>query len=132
MKKIHPPCVLRYRLISVTSLLMMVLVTAAPCYADDSTIFKIEEVWELVVNEPDAASNSPQITFFISPNVGLENCYFQLQMNYAADDQFSGGGFHVGAFNDGQMKDQARSVTRRVLATSGDVIRWTSVMAVID
>ncbi len=101
------------------------------CLAADSSIYKIEEDWEMVIHEPDPANHSPQVTFYTSPSWNLDDVYFQLQMNYAADKEFSGGGFHVASVQNDQILDEARSVTRRVLATDGDHIRWTSVMAVI-
>ncbi|TWU55774.1 hypothetical protein [Rubripirellula reticaptiva] len=106
--------------------------TSSACTADESVIYKIEEDWEMVINEPDPANCSPQVTFFTSPSADAEDIYFQLQMNYSADAQFSSGGFHVAAFQGGHMHDEARSGTEKVLASSGDIIRWTSVMAVVD
>ncbi|MGV3486543.1 MAG: hypothetical protein ACO1RT_19150 [Planctomycetaceae bacterium] len=102
------------------------------CSANEPRIYRIEEDWELVINEPDAASNSPQVTFSTYPDAGLDGHCFQLQMNYAADTEFSAGGFHVAAVKNDSMVDEARSQTRSVLSTNGDRIRWTSIMAVID
>ncbi len=102
------------------------------CAAADASMYKIEEVWEMVVNEPDPANYSPQVTFFTSPSANIDHSYFQLQLNYAADEGFSPGGFHVAAVQGGEILDEARSDTRRTLATDGDLIRWTSVMAVVQ
>ena len=85
----------------------------------------------MVINEPDPNSHSPQVTFFTAPS-GSEDSYFQLQMNYAADQQFSGGGFHVAAVNNSVMLDEERSHTHVALTTAHDHVRWTSVMAWID
>jgi hypothetical protein len=103
-----------------------------PSMAGDGTIYRIEEDWEMVIKEPDASTYSPQVTFFTYPSVNLDQAYFQLQMNYAADKDFSGGGFHVAAVRDEEIIDEARSDTRCTLSTDGDLIRWTSVMAVIQ
>lgn len=102
------------------------------CYADQSEIYRVEEDWELVLNEPDRDNVSPQITFFMSPCVNADDCYFQLQMNYAAEDGFSSGGFHVAAVDHEQFVDEARSSTQTVLSKDGDTVRWTNVMAVIN
>jgi hypothetical protein len=113
--------------------LVLASVLSAPyCAADEPTIYKIEEDWEMVIHEPDRINVSPQITFSMSPGTNEHNCYFQLQMNYFADEQFSAGGFHVAAFHDDEIADEARSKTQIVLATHHDHIRWTSVMAVVD
>ena len=101
------------------------------CVAEDSSIYKVEEDWEMVINEPDPSNYSPQVTLYTSPSVNLDDVYFQLQMNYAADAGFSAGGFHVAAVKNDEILDEARSDTRRVLAIDGDHVRWTSVMAVI-
>lgn len=69
----------------------------------------IEEDWEFVLNEPDAKNVSPQITFFTSPSVNVDECYFQLQMNYAAEEGFSSGGFDFTGVNHEQIVDRARS-----------------------
>jgi hypothetical protein len=106
--------------------------TSTACTAEQAEIYKIEEDWEMVINEPDPANFSPQITFITSPSVNSNSVYFQLQLNYAADSQFSGGGFHVAAVQDAQMLDEARSETESPLAISGDHVRWTSVMAAVD
>jgi hypothetical protein len=101
------------------------------CNAQESEIILIEEDWELVLNEPDANTVSPQITFFTSPSVNVDDCYFQLQMNYAAEEGFSSGGFHVAAVNHEQIVDEARSANQTVLSKDGDIIRWTNVMGII-
>lgn len=108
------------------------LVSSTVVQAQLPSVYKVEEDWELVVNDPDPSINSPQITFFISPDPAEPGCYFQLQMNYAADDTYSSGGFHVGAFHHEQLRDEARSMTRRKLTADGDHVRWTNVMAAID
>ena len=102
------------------------------CDAQESEIYRIEEDWQLVLNEPDAVNVSPQITFFTSPCVNADDCYFQLQMNYAADDGFFKGGFHVSAVDHEQVVDEERSSTQTVLSKDGDTVRWTNVMAVIS
>lgn len=102
------------------------------CHAEESAIYLIEEDWELVIHEPDAATVSPQVTFFTSPHPDWDDTYFQLQLNYAADDLFSAGGFHVSAFEQAHKLDEARGLTGVKFTSHGDRIRWTSVMAVID
>ena len=108
------------------------LTSAKDSIAAEPVVYKVEEDWEMVVNEPDVANNSPQVTFFTSPSTGLDDSYFQLQMNYHADEDYSSGGFHVAAVDGGVVQDEARSVTRKTLSTDDDRLRWTSVMAVIE
>lgn len=95
-------------------------------------LYLIEEDWEMAINVPEVATHSPQIAFFTCPNANDDDSYFQLQMNYHADTDFSGGGFHVGAFSSGTRVDEARSRTRIPLRIDNDRIRWTNVMATVN
>lgn len=108
------------------------LFALAPCAAQDAVVYKIEEDWQMNIQHPDPAICSPQVTFFTSPSVNSDDDYFQLQMNYHADEWFDGGGFHVAAVHCGDTIDEARSPTNAPLTLSSDDVRWTSVMAAID
>ncbi|MCO8125406.1 hypothetical protein NHH03_26945 [Stieleria sp. TO1_6] len=101
-------------------------------HATEPVLFKVEEDWEMVINQADVRMNSPQIAFFIYPDAEHADCYFQLQMNYAAEDKYSSGGFRVGAFCNEVAIDEERSRITENLAWSYDRIRWTSAMAIFD
>ena len=113
-------------------LLGSLMVQPALVYADGPTIWKVEEEWELVINEPEDNTNSPQVTFFVTPSAGEGTTYFQLQMNYEADQDYSAGGFHVAAVRDETIRDEARSQNQSLISIDDDVIRWTSVTAVVN
>jgi hypothetical protein len=113
-------------------LLGPLLVQPALCYADSPSIWKVEEDWELVINEPEDNTNSPQVTFFMTPSADLDQTYFQLQMNYEADEVYTAGGFHVAAVRGEEILDEARSHNQSLLTVDGDVIRWTTVTAVVN
>lgn len=99
-------------------------------YAADSDIYRVEEDWELVVNEPDSSIHSPQITFFIAPDDAISNRYFQLQLNHAVEHDFSGGGFHVAAVHGTEHLDCVRSNTYQSLVSDAQSVSWTNVMAI--
>lgn len=122
--------------------LLLVSVLATPnCLAQSTSLWKVEEDWEMVTQEPDSAIVSPQVSFAMFP-CGHEhidevvqhahNVYFLLQMNYFADDYFSAGGFHVAAVEQEDIVDEERSATQIVLSSDHDHVSWTSVMAVVD
>ncbi|WP_372721502.1 hypothetical protein [Novipirellula sp.] len=112
-------------------ILTLAVAPAADCSAEDVAIFKIEEDWEMVLNEPDPINHSPQVTFFTTPTDDPSR-YFQLQLNHAVDAQFSGGGFHVAAVENDHILDEARSETRVALSSDGDHVRWTSILATVE
>ena len=100
--------------------------------AQENDIWKVEEDWELRTYQPDPSIYSPQVTFFVTPDSTKSDTYFQLQMNYAADDVFSAGGFHVAAVNNENMVDEERSDQQITLSLPSDTLTWTNVMAVVD
>jgi hypothetical protein len=110
------------------------LLATLPCRAhgETATVFLVEEEWEMVLNEPEPAINSPQVAFFLYPAADQPECYFQLQMNYAAEDGYSSGGFRVGAFYHEQPIDEERSQVSQMLCWDNDRVRWTSAMAVFN
>lgn len=119
--------------LTIVCLFASLLLAPGIALADDGIkLYVVEEDWELVIGEPRPGINAPQVNFFTGPDADDPDCYFQLQMNYAADEYFSGGGFHVAAVRDEQLLDEARSETRSVLSLANDTIRWTSVMAAFD
>ncbi|MEO1617939.1 MAG: hypothetical protein AAFV88_18945 [Planctomycetota bacterium] len=111
---------------------LVACLTASTTLADDPKLFLVEEDWEVVITEPDAAINSPQIAFFLFPDAEHDDCYFQLQMNYSAEDGYSSGGFRVGAFCNEVPMDEERSRVSEMLTWDNDRISWTSAMAVFD
>lgn len=100
--------------------------------ATEPRLYMVEEDWEMVLREPVVAINSPQVAFFMYPDADHTDSYFQLQMNYAAEDSYSSGGFRVGAFHGDTAVDEERSVVRQSLSTDGDRIEWTNAMALFD
>jgi hypothetical protein len=100
--------------------------------AEETDIWKVEEDWELRTYQPDPSIYSPQVTFFVTPDSTKSDTYFQLQMNYAADNVFSAGGFHVAAVKSDSMVDEERSDQQITLSLPSDSLTWTNVMAVVD
>lgn len=108
--------------------------TTIPALAEEvsTQVYKIEEDWELCVTEPDANNFSPQVNLFMAADADNDSTYFQLQLNYAAQDDFSGGGFRVAALSAEKVVDEARSSTRGALNQTSDTVVWTNVLAVIN
>jgi hypothetical protein len=104
----------------------------ATAQSDQPSIYKIEEDWELVVSSPRAAIHCPQVSIYTTPHNDHQGTYFQLQLNYAAREVFTGGGFMVSAVRNESTIQEARSDVREPLAHDGEQLRWTSVMAVIN
>ena len=95
-------------------------------------MYMVDEDWELSVTEPKPMIHSPQLTFYLAPDVAQPGTYFQLQIKHAESKGFTGGGFMVSAIRHDVAHDEARSDYRDPLSSEGEKLKWTSVMAVID
>jgi len=131
LKSLHPRFVISGR-IGFVALASFLMLGSSRADAPVDQIDRIEEDWEMNLIEPDPENHSPQVTFFVNPNASQSATFFQVQMNYATDASFSGGGFHVAAVVGDDYVDQARSGNRRGLSIDRDTITWTNVMAIFD
>ena len=98
----------------------------------ENDIYRIEEDWEMKLNEPSSLQNSPQVTFFMKPDSQNDSAYFELQMNHAIENDYSSGGFHVAAVLNEKYYDEARSGTRQGLSVDTDTITWTNMIALLN
>lgn len=112
--------------------LFLFIALSSVAQAQGPTLYMVEEDWEMVLNQPVVAINSPQVAFFMYPDAEHADCYFQVQMNYAAEEGYSSGGFHVGAFCKEVTVDEERSVVRQSLSLDGDRLEWTNAMAIFN
>jgi len=126
------PSMHRFFLFAVLVFFLGLLARPHAVFADDPVVWKVEEDWELNTFQSDPVIFSPQVTFFSTPDDRDPETYFQLQINYAADDSFSAGGFHVAAYKESTNVDEERSNQQITLSLPSDSLQWTSVMAVVD
>ncbi len=99
---------------------------------DDHRIVRVEEDWELDVTTPDPLLYSPQISTWMSPNDSLDDDYFCANFNHAQKADYPGGGIQTNAFKSNALMDERLNLTGVKLASNGEKIKWTQVMAVIN
>ncbi len=129
-----PPCEIRLKVLSCVGILLLcnLVIAFENVVAQEAAVWKVEEDWQLKTFQPDPSIFSPQVTFFSTPDAAENDSYFQLQMNYEADESFSAGGFHVAAVREGEIVDEERSAQQITLSNPEDEIEWTNVMAVVE
>ncbi|MFG0289637.1 MAG: hypothetical protein ACF8CQ_15765 [Rhodopirellula sp. JB044] len=93
---------------------------------------RIEEDWELKLNQPDPEANSPQLNIYMTPDSTRLESYFQLQLNHAAEAGYSAGGLRVCAVENDTPVSDSRSLSGSLLSYDGDVVRWTTVLMIRD
>ena len=85
---------------------------------------RVEEDWELVIDQPDLLAEGPQITTSMSPKLGLTGRFVVLNLNYRSQPSFQPGGLELVAYNTDRVVGTSTQHTGR-LATEGETITWT-------
>ncbi len=110
--------------------LALMLFQGAVSHADD--IVKVEEDWQLVMDEPDLMTVSPQVTCTISPAGNLDSLYAVFDMNLRNFPSYEAGGVQLQMWNGESPVAAVRSNTGVVLQTTGETITWTQQMTLSD
>jgi hypothetical protein len=92
--------------------------------ADPVLVSRVEEDWQLVLNEPGTEVNSPQFHTVMSPRCHLLGPYAQVSWNYRELDDFAPGGLQVQAWDE---EDSLAFVDAGVdtLSTDAETVTWT-------
>ncbi len=96
--------------------------------AEEPSITRIEEDWELVIGEPSPESDAPQVTCAMSPLGDMDSYNATFVVNHHEVPDFEEGGLQLQGWNDEQLLDSKRAPNQAELATPGEVIRWTQAM----
>lgn len=91
----------------------------------DLHVVRIEEDWELVIDEPDVASNAPQVTTVLSPFADLGGYYVALELNYQSQPQYAPGGVHLQLWQGQQFVSTRKFPVDARLGTASETITWT-------
>ncbi len=102
--------------------------TASTAWAEERSIVRIEEDWELVIGEPSPNSDAPQVTCAISPLSDMNSYSATFVVNHREVPAFAAGGLQLQTWNGENLLASRRAPNQAVLDTPGEVIRWTQVM----
>lgn len=93
------------------------------------TICRVEEDWEVVVDQPDLVSSGPQITTTMSPQGDNSKSFVAFNVNYR-DYPFIPGGLQILAWTGMNTPEVIDSTRKKALSTPGERIAWTQRMEV--
>jgi hypothetical protein len=91
-------------------------------------VVRIEEDWELELNDPDNESTAPQFHTVMSPVSNLDSFYAQTLWNYRETPEFASGGVQLHSYQ-GENLIRKRSIESGALSTSAETITWTQALA---
>lgn len=103
---------------------VLLTMTAVSTAWADAPVLRVEEDWQLVLNEPDDNVNSPQFHTVMSPLGDLDSFYAQVVWNYQETPEFLPGGLQLQSWN-GEERIRTRGVGEIQLSTAAETITWT-------
>jgi hypothetical protein len=106
------------------------LVTPPGLWADGSSgvdVYRVEEDWQLVVNEPDPTDNGPQVTCTISP-ADMDTAYCAFDLNYHTQPDYVAGGMQIHTWDPLDPVEYSNAADSGVMATPGETVTWTQAM----
>lgn len=89
---------------------------------------RVEEDWELDVNEPSTGNCSPQFHTVMSPYATLDGLYFQVTWNYHELPTVVEGGLQLQVWG-GDADFASRDAGQGNLSNDAERVTWTSVMS---
>ena len=95
-------------------------------------VVRVEEDWELVVAEPDANNNAPQVSCVTSPVGNVESFHAALVLNYQGLPEFVPGGIQLQVWNNETPQLWRKFPNTALMAHPGETVRWTQVMELTE
>jgi hypothetical protein len=118
-------------LVALKCLACMAMVNVCGNTARAADVARVEEDWQLVVNQPDVDLNGPQLTCVISPaTVGDAYCAFDI--NYCTQPDYSAGGLQMHAWNPYTPIVTCNFPVSGVMQTNNETVTWTQTMSLAD
>ncbi len=116
-------------LIIFASAALLALFTFCPIlYAEEAVdVMRVEQDWEVVLNEPGTDIDAPQFHTVISPFGNLDSFYLQVCWNYREEPDFVPGGMQLQAWQ-GEDPAGKKSYREDKLSTFAETITWTQTM----
>ena len=92
--------------------------------SEPDDVMRVEEDWEVVLNEPEAALNAPQFHTVCAPFSSLRCFYMQVCWNYRDQTEFAPGGMQLIAWL-GDWCVGRRNYREDALSTAAETVTWT-------
>ena len=121
----------RYWLAALAALAGVAGIIVGPERAWGADIARVEEDWQLVVNQPDADLNGPQVTCVISP-LTVNDAYCAFDINYHTQPDYLAGGLQMHVWNPATPIVTCDFPATGVMQTANETVTWTQTMSLAD
>jgi hypothetical protein len=122
---------MRWGLVAVSMVLLFPLL-GDTAWSQSTRIVRVEEDWELVIGQPDAEVDAPQVACLMSPVGNVEWFHASFEINHQSQPEFTPGGLALQVW-EGEVPYRDRSVTNiAVMSQDGETVAWTQSMRLAD
>jgi len=90
-------------------------------------VFRVEEDWELVLNQPDVDVNAPEFYTLMSPTSHTRAAFVQVSWNFRELEEFAPGGLEIQAWN-AENFNYVESEGLGSLSNTAETVTWTQVL----
>ena len=114
-------------------LAMLLAAATGVTFAEEQQVVRVEEDWELVIDEPAPVRNAPQVITMFSPLDSPEEwLHATLDVNHQTLPDFSAGGLQLTVWHWQQPFREQVFPDYSYLANDGETVSWTQVMDLAD
>jgi hypothetical protein len=115
---------------------LMLIAFLSVCWAEtvaqEPTVVRVEEDWELVVGDPDQQTDAPQIVCVISPQGDVASIHQAFELNGRSLPTFAAGGLQLQVW-DGDVALSAHGHPSGLcMQQAGETVSWTQRMELAD
>lgn len=103
---------------------------AVTASAQDVSVTRVEESWELVVSDPNSYNDAPQVTCVVSPLGNLQSVHATLELNHRTLPAFASGGLQLQVWNGERLLGYRSNANEASLSLAGETITWTQAMEI--
>lgn len=104
---------------------------AARADGDGPAIDRVEEDWQLVVDQPDVEAVGPQITTVMSPVADGSSPFVAFDLNYSEYPSFQAGGMQLQVWSGTRLLDVSSEGSAQ-FGTPGETVTWTQRLSLAD
>jgi len=100
-------------------------------FAQEVNIVKVEEDWELVVDQPDSDTTAPQVTTMLSPTGDEDDLHMTFELNHKSGAQFVPGGLTAQLWYGESWVNTNRGNSSAAMSSAAETVTWTQSMKVV-
>jgi len=113
-------------------LIAAILAGCSEAAAQEPTVVRVEEDWELVVGDPDPTADAPQVICVISPQGNVSGVYGAFELNARSIPDFMAGGLQLQVWEGDTALSDRRHPNGVLMQTTGETVTWTQSMELSD